>query len=87
MARRLDGYATHEVGSGLVSIDEAQAFLSSLTPTRWLGIFCPEAVQKLGAGRVAELDTMLGPLWDTNKVFAEKPHLFDGIRLVAVRVY
>lgn len=27
MARRLDGYANHEVGAGLVSIDEAQAFL------------------------------------------------------------
>lgn len=87
MARRLDDYATHEVGAGLVSIDEAQVFLSSLTPARWLGIFCPEAMQKLGAARVAELDTTFGPLWDENQVFAQKLHLFDGNRLVAVRVY
>jgi hypothetical protein len=87
MARRLEGYATHEVGAGLVSIAEAQAFLSSLTPARWLGIFCPEAVQKLGAARVAELDTTLGPLWDPYKVFALKIHLSDGVRLVVAKVY
>ena len=88
MACPLEGYANHEVGAGLVSIEEAQAFLSSLTPARWLGVFCPEAVQKLGAACVAELNTTLGPLWDANKVlFALQPHLFDGIRLIAVRVY
>lgn len=86
MARRLEGYAPHEVGAGLVSINEAQVFLSSLTPARWLGIFCPEAVQKLGAARVADLDSTLGPLWDENQVLALKLHLLDGIRLVAVRV-
>ena len=87
MARRLEGYADHEVGAGLVSIDEAQAFLSSLTPARWLAVFCPEALEKLGAARAAELNTALGPLWDADKVVALKVHLCDGIRLFVVRIY
>jgi hypothetical protein len=88
MAQRLDDYADHEVGAGLVSIEEAQMFLSSLTPDRWFGIFCPEAAQKLGADRLEELNATLGPLWDTTKVvYAMQPHLYDGIRLLSFKVY
>jgi hypothetical protein len=86
MARKLDGYTPREVGAGLVSINEALTFFSNLTPERWLGIFCPDAIQSLGKTRLAELNTTLGPLWDDNKVFALRTALFDGIRLFVLKI-
>jgi hypothetical protein len=86
MARKLEGYANHEVGAGLVSLDEARAFLCSLTPARWLATFCPQALQRLGADRLAELNTRLGPLWADNKVQALESHLYGNIQLCVARV-
>jgi hypothetical protein len=86
MARKLDGYASRDVGAGLLSLDEARTFLGSLTPSRWLSIFCPEAVQKLGLDRVAALDAEIGPVWVSVKVEALKQHLYDNIQLCVAKV-
>lgn len=86
MARKLEGYAPNEIGAGLVSLDEAREFLSALTPSRWLSVFCPEAVQKIGADRMAALNAALGPLWQRGKIEALKPHLYDNIQLAVAKV-
>ena len=87
LARRLEGYAMHEVGAGLVSLSEAQAFLSSLTPERWFGIFCPEAIRKLGPDRIVDMNNSLGVLWTEEKVQELQLNFYDRIRLAVVEVY
>jgi len=86
MARKLEGYASYQVGAGLVSLDEARAFLRSLTPSRWLATFCPDAAQKIGAEKLAALDSKLGPLWSENKVEALEEHLYGYIQLCVAKV-
>jgi hypothetical protein len=67
MAKPLADYAPHEVGAGLVSIEQIGLFFQEFTPSRFVQLFVPDGP---GSGRAAieQLDKEIGPLWDEAKV-------------------
>jgi hypothetical protein len=87
IARPLQGYTPYEVGAGFVSDQEAAAFLSALTPARWLQLFCPEAADRLPKQILDRLDSNLGPLWTVHEVQTFRELFGGGIRLVIAKVY
>lgn len=76
----------HEEGAGFVDSQLAQALIHDLVPSRWLGIFCPEAVEGLGFERLRALDGRLGPLWDAVRAALLFDLFFTGVILSVARV-
>jgi hypothetical protein len=86
-ARPLTEYEPHEVGSGLISNDQMIAFLSSLVPSRWLGLFCPDVlVHASFRQHLGKLDLELGPLWNVDHVTGLNELFQGGVRTLDHRI-
>lgn len=86
MARPLPNHAPHEVGAGLVDEEQAQQFLSSLTPARFIQLLCPDVAGQMGQEVVQALDKASGPLWDTRKIHVLRQLFREGIRYAIAKV-
>jgi len=85
MAKPMPGYGPCDVGAGFVSIREAEIFMATLTPSRFIQLFCPQKTSPEFEETFASLDRKPGPLWNVENVEVLENLLYDGILLSIVK--
>lgn len=86
MAKSMPNYEPHEVGAGFVSMAEAAAFLSGITPSRLVALFSQRTPTDAAGALGSALDRELGPLWDESFVRTTQTYFCYGNRLAVAKV-
>ncbi|MFZ4771990.1 MAG: S8 family serine peptidase [Ferruginibacter sp.] len=86
IATPLPSHEKHEVGAGLVDYSQCIEFLSTITPSKFIRLFCPSDYGAEIAQENAYLDNELGNLWDLSYVQMLMLFFYDGCRLIVAKV-
>ncbi len=88
MATPLPQYQPFEAGAGFVSPEQMLGYFTRFVPSSFALLFCdPNQLARIDAGILADLDTELGPLWQSEQCEALRAHVYRGYHTIMVRVY
>lgn len=86
-ARPVAGAGREDVGAGRISHESVIEMLASLTPSKWLQAFIPEAFETLAAEEIAGLDRRLGPLWEPARAEGILHVIWTSLLIAEVKVH
>ena len=86
MAKPLAGYAPHEVGAGLVSLEQTRAFFEGFTPSQFAQLFVSGYRDSSWRADIERLDEEIGALWDEAKVSLFERIFFHDCGFAVARV-